>query len=221
MAVLGIDCTTKWTDIGISQDGIVLGEMNLELGRAQSARLPIMVAGLLCETCMTLSDIDLIAAANGPGYYTGIRTGVAYAAALAESLSINVVPVSTMELFVYDLRYKGVPLIPVLKARKNSVYCAIYLSDGKDLTTEIPPRFCTAAECASLVTNYPDGLVVGSDRELYQELISLPNKNIPRPSGLGGQVPLMGERYRRYSVAPEKLRGEYLREPDIGPTFFN
>ena len=66
MIVLGIDCTTKWTNIGISDNDTVLGEINEELGRKQASQLPLMVEKLT-ETCsLTLSDVDVIAAASGP-----------------------------------------------------------------------------------------------------------------------------------------------------------
>ena len=100
MIVLGIDCTTKSTNVGISKDGAILGEQNKEIGRKQASELPLIVERLLTDCVLKLSDINLIAVAKGPGYYTGIRTGIAYCAALAEALGLKIVPVSTMEAFV-------------------------------------------------------------------------------------------------------------------------
>ena len=37
MIVLGIDCTTKSTNVGVAKDGIIIGEQNMELGRKQAA----------------------------------------------------------------------------------------------------------------------------------------------------------------------------------------
>lgn len=218
MITLGIDCTTKSTNIGIASDGIILGETNLELGRQQSAKLPLLVERLLDETSTSLAEINLIAAAKGPGYYTGIRTGVAYAAALAEALGVSAVPLSTMELFVYDLRTQKRPLASILKARQSYAYCALYISDGENLTAKLSPSFCKAAEFAEILKDYPDALIVGADREIYQELFSLPNETLSRISGSGGQAALMGEARCSLRIAPSLLRGEYLREPDIGPT---
>jgi len=221
MTVLGIDCTTKSTGVGISRGKEILGEINVELGREQSSKLPLLVSDLLLAAKITLSDIDLIAAAKGPGYYTGIRTGIAYAAALAESLAIRVVPVSAMELFVYDMRHEQTPLIPVLKARKNSVYCAVCIPDGDSLFMAEKPRFCTAEQCAAIAMGYPNAIIVGSDIGLYPEISSLPNKKIMRISAPGGQISLIGERDHCLSISPAALKGEYLRDPDIGPASDN
>ncbi len=221
MPVLGIDCTTRSTNIGISSEGIILDEINIELGRLQSTKLPLLVEDLMSNLSMVLSEIELISVAKGPGYYTGIRTGIAYAAALAEALHIKVVPISALELFVYDLRDRGIPLAPVIKARQNYIYGALYFSDGEKLRAKVQPKFCRAADFADLLIKYPDALIVGADLDIYQEFISLPNKTLSRTSGTGGQAALMGEYYRDLSVGPEEIRGEYLREPDIGPTSLN
>lgn len=195
-----------------------MGEISLELGRQQSAKLPLMVKELLSTLAMSLNEIELISVANGPGYYTGIRAGIAYSAALAKALEIKVVAVSSMELFVFDLRDRGILLAPIIKARQNCIYCALYLSDGAALNTYLPPNFCSAADFADFLIQYPDALIVGDDRRLYPEFSPLANDILSRTTGFAGQTALMGEYYRNYAVNPDRVRGEYLREPDIGPT---
>ena len=217
MIVLGIDCSTKTTCIGTAQDGIVLSELNEELGRSQSSKLPSLAENVLTEASASLKDIGLIAVGTGPGYYTGIRSGVAYAAALAEALSLKVVPLSSLELFVYDLRDTERLLAPVVRARRNSFYCALFSSDGESLTPVAEPCFIKSAQFAELLGNYPEALIVGSDAEEYEELKMLSNRRLSRLSGSGGQAALMGDRYRQSAAEPEKIRGVYLREPDIGP----
>lgn len=217
MITLGIDCSTKVTTLGIARDDMVIAEFAEELGRSQSSKLPLLVDNLLREASLSLRDIDIIAAGTGPGYYTGIRSGVAYAAALAQALSLKVVPLSTLEIFVSDLCEKERFLAPVLRARKSSFYCALYSSDGKNLSAVIDPAYMKSAQFAEILSEYPEALIVGSDAELYDELKSLANRTIARLSGSGGQVALMGYKYRISAVSPECIRGVYLREPDIGP----
>lgn len=217
MLVLGIDCSTKWTNVGVADGGEVLAEINLELGRAQSAELPLLVGKALSEAGAELRGLGLIAAANGPGYYTGIRAGVAYAAALARSLGIKVVPLSTLELFVFDLRHSGRPLAPVIKARSGSVYAALYAPGAESLNTIVPPSFVGAAAFAETLRQYPDALIAGADALNYPELAGLPNEINARASGSGGQAALMGWLYRENALNPAALRGNYLRNPDIGP----
>ncbi len=220
MKILGIDCTTKYTNVAVTSDGAVLAETSLELGRSQSSRLPLIVEEVMSESKMNISELDLIAAANGPGYYTGIRTGIAYSAALAKALGIKILPVSSMETFVHDLRTMGIPLAPVIKARQNCIYCALYFSDGRELKPFVYPKFCPAAEFADFLMLYPDTLLVGNDISLFKEFSVLPNNTLPRAVGRPAQTALIGEYYNKLSISPEMIQGAYLREPDIGPTSY-
>lgn len=218
MIVLGIDCSTKWTNVGVASNGEVLAEVNLELGRSQSSRLPSLVEQTLEEAQTAIADIELIAVGNGPGYYTGIRTGVAYAAAFAEALKIEAVALSTLEFFVFDLRMLTRPLAPVIKAKRDKVYAAVYASDGNLLTEKLPPCFISSAEFAKELANYPQALIVGADAANYNEINCLPNQKELRYSGFGGQAALLGELYHNRRQSPRFLRGNYLRAPDIGPS---
>lgn len=220
MKVLGIDCTTKFTNIGIVSDGAVLSEISLELGRQQSSRLPLLVEDMLSDLSIKISELDLVVAANGPGYYTGIRTGIAYSAALAKAIGIRILPVSSLETFVHDLRTMGTPLAPVIKARQNCIYCALYFSDGRELKPFVYPKFCTAAEFADFLGLYPDAMLVGKDVSLFNEFSGLPNNILERTVGRPGQTALLGEYYKELSISPDKIQGAYLREPDIGPTSY-
>lgn len=217
MIVLGIDCSTKWTNVGVASNGEVLAEVNLELGRSQSSRLPSLVAQTLDEAKIAITDIELVAVANGPGYYTGIRTGVAYAAALAEALKIEAVALSTLELFVFDLRTLARPLAPIIKAKQDKVYAAVYVSDGDMLTAALQPCFIGSKELAAELSNFPQALIVGADAANYPEVECLPNQKERRYSGFGGQAALLGELYSSCRQSPRLLRGNYLRAPDIGP----
>ena len=63
MKILGIDCTTKFTNVAIASDGAILSEVSLELGRQQSSQLPLIVEKMLSDTSVKISELELIAAA--------------------------------------------------------------------------------------------------------------------------------------------------------------
>ena len=58
--VLGIDCSTLWTCVGCIQDGCLLGEINMNLGRKEASSLPLLVQDLLRSVDKCSLDIDLI-----------------------------------------------------------------------------------------------------------------------------------------------------------------
>jgi|GEM_PF-172601 len=124
--VLGIDCCTRWTSVGCCDDGAPLGDISLDLGRRQSALLPFLVEQLLRNVEATLSDVDLIAVTTGPGAFTGVRVGVAYASALAEGLGVRVAPVSTLKALAMAFPVPEFLVVPYLRARKGQYYLAAY-----------------------------------------------------------------------------------------------
>ncbi|MBQ7569551.1 MAG: tRNA (adenosine(37)-N6)-threonylcarbamoyltransferase complex dimerization subunit type 1 TsaB, partial [Synergistaceae bacterium] len=90
--ILAIDCSLRLTCAALSGGG----SFAMDLGRAQAAELPVKVEELLKNSGVSFSDINYIALANGPGYFTGIRVGAAYAAGLAFALGIKIIPVNSL-----------------------------------------------------------------------------------------------------------------------------
>ena len=218
MAVLGINCAGRWTNVGVSEGGAILAEANRELARRQSELLPSITEETLAAAGVALGDISLVALGTGPGYYTGIRAGIAYGAALARALGVKAVPLSSLELFVWDMRDEYELLAPVFSARTSHCYAALYKSRSGALNEIIAPCFIRVAEFAEKLASYPHAAVVSPDLEQYPALSECGCRLVPRESASGGACVLMGEERALLAAAPDTIRGTYLRAPDIGPT---
>ena len=217
MIILGIDTTTKWTCAAVSKDGRVLAHAEQLLGKKQSETLPAVVDDVLNAAGITLSEADFICTAAGPGYYTGIRTGIAYAAALAKAADKKVIQVSTLETLVFDFFDKDGIYAPVLKARSDAVYAAVYKTEKNCTEALLKPCFIEAEEFVNKISKLPNVILVGADAANYTELAALENVKIERECAPDGLIALIGEKYVQTAVQPEEVRGNYLREPDIGP----
>lgn len=83
MLCLGLNTSGPACDIAIAQNGAVRAEIYAPMTRGQDAELP----GLVSQACDTagikLSDIERIGVVTGPGSFTGVRVGVAFARGLA------------------------------------------------------------------------------------------------------------------------------------------
>ncbi|MDR3072952.1 MAG: tRNA (adenosine(37)-N6)-threonylcarbamoyltransferase complex dimerization subunit type 1 TsaB [Clostridiales Family XIII bacterium] len=71
-------------------------------------------------------DLDAIAVSAGPGSFTGIRIGISAARAMAQALQIPLIPVPTLETFVYNDDEPNRVCIPVFDARRNQIYAGAY-----------------------------------------------------------------------------------------------
>lgn len=215
--VIGIDTCTRWTSIGCTADGEVVGELNLKIGTHQSAQLPNLLQSLLNSLGKSLTEIDLLAVSTGPGYFTGVRIGLAYTAALAEALGVNVVPVSTLEALVVDLPPGETLYLPVLWARREHVYFAAYQRMPECLATVAPPVFANVQTVKEFLSKTTQPVVwVGESPERCglppEGIQTFWNRSAPR----GGNVAILGEMNRTLALLPAQLQANYLREPDIG-----
>ncbi len=68
----------------------------------QSVALATETEKFIQENGAKWTDLSAIGVVVGPGSFTGIRLGIAYAKGLAMGLNIPVVPVNAFELYLYD-----------------------------------------------------------------------------------------------------------------------
>jgi tRNA threonylcarbamoyladenosine biosynthesis protein TsaB len=66
---------------------VVLGEFTLNIRKTHSERLMPLVDALLRESGLEREQLQAVAAAAGPGSFTGVRIGVATARGLAQGLN--------------------------------------------------------------------------------------------------------------------------------------
>lgn len=68
----------------------------------QAIALPDAVNAILEQNDAKMADLSAIGVIVGPGSFTGIRMGIAYAKGLAIGLNIPVIPVNVFELYMYE-----------------------------------------------------------------------------------------------------------------------
>jgi len=68
----------------------------------QAVGLPVAIDNLLQENNAKMSDLTAVGVIVGPGSFTGIRMGIAYAKGLGIGLGIPVIPINAFELYLYE-----------------------------------------------------------------------------------------------------------------------
>ena len=136
-------------------DGEIFHEQE-DLGRKQSQELPRMTERLLREHNLNWNDLDYIALTNGPGYFTGIRVGAAYATGLAYACGKEIIPVSTLELLAKSYERQG-KILTLIYSGHGYVYgaCEGYLEAGEYSHEEIKSWLEKNSD-AQIISDDPD-----------------------------------------------------------------
>ena len=129
MRVLAIDTSSNVATVAVMEDELLLGEYILNHKKTHSQKIMTMIEQILSELELTVRDIDIFAAAIGPGSFTGLRIGVATVKALAHATGKPVVSVGTLEALAYNVPYAEHIIVPIMDARRDNVFTASYIWD--------------------------------------------------------------------------------------------
>lgn len=97
MKLLSINAAFPACDVAVLEHGRALTHLREPMTRGQDARLAELCGDLLKSAGLVMADIERIAVVVGPGSFTGVRVGVAFARGLALALDIPCVGVTSLE----------------------------------------------------------------------------------------------------------------------------
>ena len=145
MIILAVDTSAKVSSVSIMKDGKLTAITTLNTGNTHSETLLMSVKSLLEQSSVKVSDIDLFAVTNGPGSFTGIRIGVSLVKGLAFGHK-KCVGVSTLEALAQNLIDRNAIICPVMDARRDQVYNALFKAENGTLTRLCEDRLISLAE---------------------------------------------------------------------------
>jgi tRNA threonylcarbamoyladenosine biosynthesis protein TsaB len=129
MRILAVDTSANVATVAVTENGRVLGEYYINHGKTHSQKLMPMIKEIMDRLELNCSDIDLFSASIGPGSFTGLRIGVTTIKALAFSVQKPVIGISTLDALAYNIQTKDSLICPIMDARNNQVFTAIYKSE--------------------------------------------------------------------------------------------
>ncbi len=129
MIVLGLDTCLNACSVAVLDGERVLAHASATMARGHQERLAPMAQAVMADAGLAFDRLDRIGATVGPGSFTGLRVGVAFAKGLGSALSIPVVGVGALEALAAEAQ--GL-VAAVIDARRDQLYVQVF-DDGHAL----------------------------------------------------------------------------------------
>ena len=160
--VLAIDTSTSRTSVAIIESGTVLYSGYRDGATAHGPSLPALV-----QEGLAVSDVDQVVVGMGPGPFTGLRVGIAFAQSFALAREIPVRGVCSLDAIATQINDDD--FIITVDARRKEVYWA---------------RYTNGVRVGQPAVNFPADVTGAPIRaDLFPDMVSLVNLpgNITEP----------------------------------------
>ncbi|GGU63545.1 tRNA (adenosine(37)-N6)-threonylcarbamoyltransferase complex dimerization subunit type 1 TsaB [Lentzea flava] len=218
MLVLAVDTATPAVTAGVvelapdSPPRLLAKRVTLN-AKAHGELLTPHISDCLEEAGKTYADLDAIVVGAGPGPFTGLRVGLATAAALGQALNRPVYPVATTDAIAKDAA-SGHPLLVATDARRKEVYWAAYDAAGRRTDG---PHVERPQDLAEKLPKLGVHHATGEGAEIYRDVLGLETLSAKHPTPEGLVAAAAAEVLAK--ARPAALTPLYLRRPDaVEPT---
>lgn len=204
MIVLALDTCLTACSVAVTDGERVLAAASEPMARGHQERLAPLAQQVMAQAGVGFDRLERIGVTVGPGSFTGLRVGIAFAKGLAQALDIPLVGVGTLEALA-----AGEPglAFAVLDARRDQLYLQAFEAGRPLMAPDVLPVEAAAARLVEIGQGRPVTLA-GSGWALLAEVF--PEARIVPAEGCD---PVLVARLAA-ARAPAPVRPLYLRAPD-------
>ncbi|QBX37155.1 tRNA (adenosine(37)-N6)-threonylcarbamoyltransferase complex dimerization subunit type 1 TsaB [Brevundimonas sp. S30B] len=208
MRLMVIDTALGACTAAVFEDGRPLAVRQEVMSKGHQERLGGLARDAMAASGLTFDDLNRIGVTVGPGSFTGLRVGLAFALGLGAALDRPVVGVSALDALAAD----GGPglVLAAIDARRGQVYARLF-RDGRPLdeARALSLDEARAAIALERLADEPVRLIGSGAALLAQDDCDIDDRPAPSPEALA--------RLTQAASADEPARPLYLRAPDATP----
>jgi tRNA threonylcarbamoyladenosine biosynthesis protein TsaB len=144
----------------------VIAERAERESRSHTVSLPRLVERTLADAGLGIADVDGLAVSIGPGSFTGLRIGLAFAKGVAYAGRVPLAAVPTLEALAWVADASPEERIcAALDARKQEVYAALFAATSEGPRRLTPDLALRPADLAARLE--PPCVLVGDATDVY------------------------------------------------------
>jgi tRNA threonylcarbamoyladenosine biosynthesis protein TsaB len=170
MRVLAIETATAWGSVAVVSDAGVLADREALVPGGHLEWLHPAIDAVLSDVTLAPHEIEGVAVSIGPGSFTGLRIGVATAAAWARALDRPLAAISTLQVIAAGLDRPGL-VLAALDARRGEIVTALFRRDGETLRVTEDILVAPAALRGALPSLTEPVVVAGDALERHEQTI--------------------------------------------------
>ena len=187
--LLAIDTSTAQLGLALYDGASVLAEMTWTSQARHTVELAPALSGLLARTGHPMADLTALGVAIGPGSFTSLRVGLAFAKGLALARKLPLIGVPTLDAVAAAIPVQSIPLVAVLQAGRGRIAAGWYQAGESRWQAQGPVRTTSADDLAESI-QHPT-LVVGElnieerqrlARKRRNILLASPAQSVRRPA---------------------------------------
>ncbi|MDT7690416.1 MAG: tRNA threonylcarbamoyladenosine biosynthesis protein TsaB [Acidobacteriota bacterium] len=169
---LSVDTSTEQRSVVVLRGPRLLSQCVSGLREGGSASLLTDIERALASASVTLKDVELFAAAVGPGSFTGLRSGLATLKGLAVVLAKPVVGVPTLHAIAYGAR-PGKRILALIPAGRGEVFAQLLgVDEAGNVVEHEAPAHLQPARLIEKMAGLGGGVKwIGSGAFKFSELI--------------------------------------------------
>lgn len=200
MLLLALDTATRVCSVALGNDRTILAEYFLNNKRTHSQDLLPLIVSLLESSGTHKSQITGLAVNVGPGSFTGIRIGLATAKGFCQGLDIPAVGIMGLEALAGAYVFCPALICPILDARRNQLYTALYQGGKDKLEVLHPAAALTLRELLTALDRYDEDIIfLGEGLAAFSQKLSS----------------ALGKRYREAPVPFQQNRASLILQRGI------
>ena len=217
MKILALESSAVAASVALCEDETLIAQAFQNTGLTHSQTLLPLAEDLLKNCGLTMADMDLIAVAEGPGSFTGLRIGVAAAKGLAWGAELPCAGCSTLESMAWNLSGFEGEVCVAMDARRKQVYNARFRVDGAQPHRLTPDRAISLEDLiAELQGTETTQIIVGDGAKLCYDALTAAGI----PAKLAPPNLRMQSAWGVARLALEKARkGQTITANDLAPVY--
>ncbi len=150
--LLALDTSTLTSGIALYEDPVLIGEMTWRTASHHTVELAPAVADLMRRCAVKPAELTAVAIALGPGSFTSLRIGLAFAKGLALSQNMPIIGIPTFEYLVAQQALTAEPMLAVLPAGRTRMAVQQFSADGGSWRAMDEAQVMTAEEISERIT---------------------------------------------------------------------